>query len=113
MSEHQKKVRNALDRVADALVEEILNSSDEQLMAEAMKDGIDPDKLSSDFKEIFERAYIEARNSSIARCKREVCEAGRLNAQVVCIIPESPGKSRKPKVDEGLKLTKNRLLVAG
>ena len=52
MTGNQKKERNALDRLADALVDDILNASDEEVLAEAEEDGIDPTGLAGHLREV-------------------------------------------------------------
>ena len=67
MTGDQKKERNALDRLADALVDDILNASDEEVLAEAEEDGIDPAKLAGHLREVFERAATEVAKQSSLR----------------------------------------------
>ena len=77
MTGDQKKERNALDRLADALVDDILNASDEEVLAEAEEDGIDPAKLSGHLREVFERAATEAGKAKLAAARRGAANVRR------------------------------------
>ena len=82
MTGDQKKERNALDRLADVLVDDILNASDEEVLGEAEEDGIDPAKLASHLREVFERAVTEAGKRKLAAARRGAANARRSGARV-------------------------------
>lgn len=48
--------RSALDRLEDALVEDILNASEEAILAEIREDGGDPDAIATEVQAIFAEA---------------------------------------------------------
>lgn len=52
--------RVALNRLADAFVEDIMSMTDEEILAEAIEDGIDPEENATRMRAIFERAVAEA-----------------------------------------------------
>ena len=52
--------RKALDNLANALVEDILALSDEEVLAEFIEDGGDPEALAARMRGIFERAVYMA-----------------------------------------------------
>ena len=80
-----KKERNALDRLADALVDDILSASDEEILAEAQEDGIDPTKLVGQLREVFERAATEAGKAKLAAARRGAANAQLSGARVATI----------------------------
>ena len=63
MTGDQRNQRNALARLADALVDDILNASDEEVLAEAEEDGIDPAKICVRF--LSARPRRQAKRSSL------------------------------------------------
>lgn len=46
----------ALDRLAASIVDDILNMTDEEILAEVTADGEDPKQIAQETKDIFERA---------------------------------------------------------
>ena len=46
----------ALDRLAASIVDDILNMTDEEILAEVTTDGEDPKQIAQETKDIFERA---------------------------------------------------------
>jgi len=51
--------RSALERLEDALVEDILNASDEDILEEIQEDGGDPDAIAAEVRAIFEAALAK------------------------------------------------------
>ena len=55
----RERERKALNRLADALVDDVLDSSDEELLAEAEEDGIDAPGLAEHLRGVFEHTVAE------------------------------------------------------
>lgn len=87
MTGDSKKERDALDRLADAFVDDILNASDEDILAEITEDYGDPDKLAADMLAMFERTAQEAGKAKLAAAKQAAAEARKKGASVVHINP--------------------------
>jgi hypothetical protein len=60
----------ALQRLTDALVEDILSLSDEEVLQECRDQGLDPDEEAAKMRALFEQAVVEADRRRAAR-KRE------------------------------------------
>ena len=110
MTGDQRKERNALDRLADALVDDILNASDEEVLAEAEEEGIDPAKFAGHLRQVFERAATEAGKSKLAEARRGAAKARRTGARVVRIDPADARRrygamiAQDPELNEKLTL---------
>jgi hypothetical protein len=85
MPEDSKKERAALDRLADALVDDILDASDEDILAEITEDHGDPDRLAADLRALFERTALEAGKAKLAAAKQAAYAARRKGATVLNI----------------------------
>lgn len=71
--------RGALDRLAEALVEDILDTSDEEILAEFRQLHGDPDQNASAMREAFERTLIATNKKRLSVAKALVA-ADRANA---------------------------------
>ena len=112
MTGDQKKERNALDRLADALVDDILNASDEEVLAEAEEDGIDPAKLAGHLREVFERAATEVGKAKLAAARRGAANVRRSGARVVRIDPADARRRYDAMIAQDPKLTEKLTLAA-
>ena len=112
MTGDQKKERNALDRLADALVDDILNASDEEVLAEAEEDGIDPAKLAGHLREVFERAATEVGKAKLAAARRGAANVRRSGARVVRIDPADARLRYDAMIAQDPKLTEKLTLAA-
>lgn len=57
MAERPKvSAQQALANLADAMVEDILATSDEEILAELREDGLDPQKVADDMKRLADKA---------------------------------------------------------
>jgi hypothetical protein len=69
MTERKKADREALDRLGDFLVEDILDTSDEDILAEARIDGIDPEVEAARLRALFERTVLAANKHRLLAAK--------------------------------------------
>lgn len=63
MAGDSKKERAALGRLADALVEDIINTSDEDILAEFRETHGDPEKHATEMRALFEKSLTTAEQS--------------------------------------------------
>ncbi len=68
--------REAFDQLVDFLVEDVLDASDEDMLAEAREAGIDPDADAVRLRALFERTGIEGNKRRLVAAKAAV-QAGR------------------------------------
>jgi hypothetical protein len=90
MTERQNKQREAIDRLEDALVDDILAASDEDILAEAREDGTDPEAVAAAMQALFEQALGKVR---LAAAKAAVAAERRRPAADV--IPLDPAAARR------------------
>lgn len=69
MTEKPKTARAVVDRLTDALVEDILNASDEDALAEFKEGGGDPERHAADMRALFEKRLIAAHKKRLAAAK--------------------------------------------
>jgi len=72
MTGRKERERQALDRLADALVDDILNTSDEDILAELKEEGVDPDRQAANMRAQFEKAVIAANKAKLTTAKAAV-----------------------------------------
>ncbi len=78
MTGRNDKEREALRRLADDLVEDILNLSDEEILAETREEGVDPERQAAEMQTLFQRAALRANKERLAMAKAAVVSnAGR------------------------------------
>ena len=87
MTGDSKKERESLDRLANALVDDILEISDEELLAEVLDDGDDPDEIAEDVRALFERTLQEEGKARLAAARKAVAESWWKGSAVVSIDP--------------------------
>ena len=107
-----RKERKALNRLADALVEDILDASDEEVLAEAGEDGIDPGRLTGHLRDVFERAAADAGKQKLAAAKQDAANARRSRARVVRIDHADARRRFEAMIAEDPKLTEKLTLAA-
>lgn len=66
--------RGALDRLADSLVDDILNTSDEDILAEFREAGGDADRHAAEMRALFETSMIAVNKRRLAAAKAGVAE---------------------------------------
>lgn len=58
-SGEDRAMTDALDRLANALVDDILNTTDDDILAEVTEDNGDPEKIAEEMRALFERTVQE------------------------------------------------------
>ena len=69
MTGHDEKERKALNRLADALVDDILSASDEDILAEFRDTHGDPDKNAAELRDLFEKSILVANKKRLVAAK--------------------------------------------
>lgn len=64
--------RAVLDRLADALVEDILSASDEEILAEAREDTENPAKMIAATRAVFERTLLGEGKARLAQARADL-----------------------------------------
>lgn len=70
-----RKKSDALDRLVDALVEDVLGASDQEILAEFQENGSDPNKLAADMLALSERSVVAANKSQLTAAKAGAAQA--------------------------------------
>lgn len=83
MTGNLKTAHSALDRLADALVEDILNTSDEDILAEFQESQGDPERHAADMRALFEKGLIAANKQRLAAAKAGVAANRRTTGAAV------------------------------
>lgn len=69
MTGNNKKERAALDRLADAFVNDILTTSDEDILAEFRESHGDPARHAAEMRDLFEKSIIAANKRRLTAAK--------------------------------------------
>lgn len=64
--------REELDRLVDFLVEDALNASDEDILAEARDEGVEPESDAARLRALFERTVLEVNKRHLLAAKAAV-----------------------------------------
>lgn len=84
--------REALERLGDALVEDILAASDEAILAETKQDGEDPEAVAAAMRALFEKVVATKGKARMAAAKTAVAADRQRSAAV---IPLNPAAARR------------------
>ena len=104
--------RSVLDRLADDLVDDILNASDEEILQEADEDGIDPAKLAPDMRALLDHTAMEASKAKLAAAKEAAAEAQQSGSTVISIDPSEARRRYGAIVDRDRNLAEKLTLAA-
>ena len=66
-----------IDRLADEFVEDIINMSDEEVLAEFQEDGGDPERHASEMRAMFENSLLTANKARMNAAKAGVASSRR------------------------------------
>jgi hypothetical protein len=112
MTGDRKKERDALDRLADALVDDILDTPDEDILAEITEDYGDPEALAGDMRALFERTVHEAGKAKLAAAKLDVRRASGKGATVLKIDPAEARRRYDRMIDNDAELSHKLTMAA-
>jgi len=91
-----KSDRDALARLADAFVEDILDASDEEILAEAREDYTDPAAAAAQTKMLFDKAAAAAGKGRLAAARAAV--AAQRGAATVTRLDPAEARRRLQRV---------------
>lgn len=92
MTEPEDKDRKALERLQKALIEDILSTSDADILAEAAEEGTDPEAAATAARAQFEKTVAANKKARLAAAKAAVA-ADRLRP--VGVLPSDPQEARR------------------
>ena len=80
MTDRNDKERQALDRLADALADDILSLSDQEVLVEFIADNGDPAKNATDMRALFEKTVIATNKQRLKAAQAGVTASRHLSA---------------------------------
>jgi hypothetical protein len=92
MTGGKKEASDALDRLATALVDDVLTTSDAEILAEFREDGGDPDQHAAEMRSLFERSVLASNKSRLKAAKAGVARA---KASTLSSTPVDMTKARE------------------
>jgi hypothetical protein len=92
MTGAQNKQQEALDRLDDILVNDILSASDGEILAEAREDGIDPDAVAAEMRALFDQTAAADGKARLAAAK---AAAAAERHRPATVIPLEPAAARR------------------
>ncbi|MCA3418104.1 MAG: hypothetical protein INF88_04315 [Roseomonas sp.] len=75
--------RDAVQRLEDALIEDVLGASDEDIRAEARADGIDLERQAESMRSMFEREIVQAGKEKMAAARSGLAAYRSGSSQIV------------------------------
>jgi hypothetical protein len=75
MTGGKKEASDALDRLAEALVDDVLATSDAEILAEFRADGGDPEQHAAEMRALFERSVMASNKSRLQAARVGVARA--------------------------------------
>ena len=101
----------AIDRLAASLVDDILNMTDEEILAEVAADREDPKQIAQETEDIFERAVATCGKSRLTAARRSVL-ADRQQGSKVFRLDPSTARQKLENILRQHPETRNKLTLA-
>lgn len=113
MNDDNNSKRAALDRLAQALVDDVLTATDAEILAEAKEDGTDPAATAARLKGIYRNALANAGKARLAAAKAAV-GADRRSARpgIITALDPTAARARLEAVLKRDPETLNKLTLA-
>jgi hypothetical protein len=92
MTGPEDRDREALDRLQQALIEDILATSDDDILAEAAEEGIDPEAAATANRALFEKALAINKKARLEAAKAAVAADRR---RALTVLPSNPIEARR------------------
>lgn len=112
MTARKKSEREALDLLADVLVEDILATSDKDILAELKEDNIDAERLAPDMRALFERSILVANKRRLLAAKAGVVASSPSNRAAATTINIQDARRRLRAVLETKGVSQRLTLAA-
>ncbi len=94
MTGKKSEARDALDRLAAALVDDMLGASDQEILAEFRETSGDPDKLAGDMRALFDRSVLASNKSKLAAAKAGAERAKATTMQASAAVDIASARER-------------------
>ena len=75
MTGGKKEAQDALDRLAAALVDDVMSASDAEILAAFREDGGDPDQNATEMRALFERSVLASNKSKLQAARTGIAQA--------------------------------------
>jgi len=85
MTKDPNKNREALDRLADSFVDDVLRLPDDEILAEVKEDYGDPDELTKIMRALFERTISEEGKVRLAAVKKAIADVHKRSGHIIHI----------------------------
>lgn len=79
----------ALDRLTASLVDDILNMTDDEILAEVAADGENPKQIAQETKDIFDRAVTACGKAKLAAARKSILSDRQKGFKVIQLDPGS------------------------
>ncbi|MCB2009561.1 MAG: hypothetical protein KDF64_02955 [Geminicoccaceae bacterium] len=79
--------QDALNRLADALVEDLLETSDQDILAEVREDNDDPSAIAANMRAMFEKTVASAGKARLAAARSAIVQDRQRSAVVISLDP--------------------------
>jgi hypothetical protein len=96
--------RDAVQRLEDALIEDVLGASDEDIRAEARADGIDLERQAESMRSMFEREIVQAGKEKMAAARSGLAAYRSGSSQIVS-PPSGFARPGTRRITEAQRLT--------
>lgn len=101
----------ALDRLAESLVDDILNMTDEEMLAEITADEENPERIAQEARGIFERAVTTCGKAKLAAAKKAVLSDCQRSSKILR-LDSSAARQKLDKILKQHPETRNKLTLA-
>lgn len=107
-----KQSQDGLDLLADALVEHILNTTDEDLLAEVSADGDDPDKVADHLRALYDKTYTGLAKRKLISAQDAVRKEGERHVIKSSVSSLDARRKLKAAIEQSPDLAENLTLAA-
>lgn len=101
----------AIDRLAESLVDDILNMTDEEMLAEITADGENPERIAQDARDVFERAVMTCGKAKLAAAKKAAL-SGRQQSSKILQLDPTVARQKLNKILKQHPETHNKMTLA-
>ena len=107
-----KQCQDGLDLLTDALVEDLLNTTDEDLLAEVSDDGDDPEKIAEHLLALYDRTYSSDAKQKLIAAQKAVREEGQRHVARSSVSTLDARRQLKAAIEQNPNLEENLTLAA-
>ena len=107
-----KQCQDGLDLLTDALVEDLLNTTDEDLLAEVSDDGDDPEKIADHLLALYDRTCSSDAKQKLIAAQKAVREEGQRHVARSSVSTLDARRQLKAAIEQNPNLEENLTLAA-